>query len=196
MTPQEIRTLKLLEAIEADDGASQRDLARRLNVSLGLVNAFIKRLARKGYFKVTQIPRKRARYILTPKGALEKTRLTCEYIAYSVSFYREARQRMQRLFKGLQGRAVRRMVLYGVSELAEIAYISMQEVGIRLEAIVDPQPAARAWMGFAVLTPDQVNWKNGPPVLITAIGPEAESAAQLAALGVDAGRILSLGAGS
>ena len=195
MTPQEIRTLKLLEAIEADDGASQRDLARRLDVSLGLVNAFIKRLARKGYFKVTHIPRKRARYILTPKGALEKTRLTCEYIAYSISFYREARQRMHRLLKGLQKRSVRRMVLYGVSELAEIAYISMQEVGIRLEAIVDPAPTARAWMGFAVLTPDQVNWKGGLPVLITAIGPEAESVAQLAAFGVDAGRILSLGAG-
>ena len=195
MTPQDIRTLKLLEAIETDDGPSQRDLARRLDVSLGLVNAFIRRLARKGYFKVTHIPRQRARYILTPKGALEKTRLTCEYIAYSVSFYREARQRMRRLFKGLQKRGMRRVILFGVSELAEIAYISMQEVGIRLEAIVDCQPPVRTWMGFDVRTPDQMNWSGGTPVLITAAGSDAEGVARLAAFGVEAGRILRLDSG-
>jgi DNA-binding MarR family transcriptional regulator len=83
MHPNNIRTLKLLEAIEADPGPSQRDLAQQLGVSLGLVNAFVRRLARKGYFKVRQVPKNRARYILTPRGALEKTHLTLEYIQFS-----------------------------------------------------------------------------------------------------------------
>jgi len=66
MDQQELRTLQLLEEIESNRSPSQRDLATHLNISLGLVNAFMKRLAKKGYFKITNIPRNRVRYILTP----------------------------------------------------------------------------------------------------------------------------------
>ena len=192
MNPQEIRTLKLLEAIEADYRPSQRDLARQLDVSLGLINSFIKRLARKGYFKITHIPKHRARYVLTPKGAIEKTRLTCEYIAYSVSFYREARQRLQNLFSDMKKRGERSVIFFGVSELTEIAYISMQEFGIHLEAIVDEDPRVQTLLGVTVKTPDQVKWTGKIPVLITELKQGPDSSDRLLTLGVDAGRILQL----
>jgi DNA-binding MarR family transcriptional regulator len=92
MDPKDIRTLKILEKADNDIIPSQRDLARELNISLGLVNSFIKRLVKKGYFKVTHVPRNRVRYMLTPMGASEKTRLTYLYIQYSYNFYKDARQ--------------------------------------------------------------------------------------------------------
>ncbi|MBW2133565.1 MAG: winged helix-turn-helix transcriptional regulator [Deltaproteobacteria bacterium] len=76
MDHRDLRTLKLLEEIEHNHAPSQRDLAKKLNISLGLVNAFVKRLAHKGYFKISTIPKNRVMYILTPKGMAEKTRLT------------------------------------------------------------------------------------------------------------------------
>ena len=97
MDTQELRTLRLLEEIESDQAPSQRDLSTRLNISLGLVNSFMKRLAQKGYFKITNIPKNRVRYILTPKGAAEKTRLTYEYIQYSFQFYKDARKKFKTL---------------------------------------------------------------------------------------------------
>ena len=57
MDAQDIRTLKIFEEIESDQAPSQRELAQKLNVSLGLVNSFVKRLAHMGYFKVTTIPK-------------------------------------------------------------------------------------------------------------------------------------------
>lgn len=72
MDHQNFRTLQILEEIENSYGTSQRELAGKLNVSLGLVNSFMKRLAHKGYLKVTTIPKNRVKYILTPKGAAEK----------------------------------------------------------------------------------------------------------------------------
>lgn len=51
MKTHEIRVLKILESVKGDRLSSQRDLARELNISLGLVNSFIKRLAHKGYVK-------------------------------------------------------------------------------------------------------------------------------------------------
>ncbi|MGB5985839.1 MAG: winged helix-turn-helix transcriptional regulator, partial [Desulfobacterales bacterium] len=61
----ELRTLRLLEVLEGNQILSQRELARKLDVSLGLVNSFVRRLAQKGYFKITTIPQNRVRYILT-----------------------------------------------------------------------------------------------------------------------------------
>ena len=49
--------------------------------------------------KASSIPRKRIRYILTPKGMAEKSRLTYRYIQFSYQYYREARQKLQKLFR-------------------------------------------------------------------------------------------------
>ena len=190
MDPNDIRTLKLLEALEADPGPSQRDLAEQLNVSLGLVNSFLKRLARKGYFKVTHIPKNRVRYILTPKGAIEKSRLTYEYIAYSVAFYREARQRFRSLFKVLHKTGVRSVILYGVSELAEIAYISIHEFSIRIEAIIDDDQTVETLMGIRIQSPERLDWQGDAPVVLTGLNEKNRAFHRLVSLGVDAGRII------
>ena len=146
MDPQELRTLQLLEEIEKNQMPSQRHLARQLNISLGLVNSFIKRLAQKGYFKITHIPKNRVKYILTPKGAAEKTRLTYAYIKYSYAFYKETRVKLQKLFRNLEHQNVRRLALYGTGDLAEIAFLSLLETSIELVAVIDDRKAGKKFM--------------------------------------------------
>jgi DNA-binding MarR family transcriptional regulator len=137
MNPADMRTLHLLEEIEKNHSPSQRQLARHLDISLGLVNSFIKRLVHKGYFKVTHIPKNRVRYILTPKGVAEKSRLTYEYIKLSYVFFKDARKKMQKLLKDLESQGVKRVIFFGATELAEIAYLSLQNTNIELTAVLD-----------------------------------------------------------
>jgi DNA-binding MarR family transcriptional regulator len=137
MNPVDMRTLHLLEEIEKNHSPSQRQLARHLDISLGLVNSFIKRLAHKGYFKVTHVPKNRVRYILTPKGVAEKSRLTYEYIKLSYVFFKDARKKMQKLLKDLESQGVKRVIFFGATELAEIAYLSLQNTNIELTAVLD-----------------------------------------------------------
>jgi DNA-binding MarR family transcriptional regulator len=137
MNPVDMRTLHLLEEIEKNHSPSQRQLARQLDISLGLVNSFIKRLALKGYFKITHIPKNRVRYILTPKGAAEKSRLTYEYIKLSYVFFKDARKKMQKLLQDLESQGVKRVIFFGATELAEIAYLSLQYTNIELAAVLD-----------------------------------------------------------
>ena len=106
MDQDKLRTLKLLEAIESGERTTQRELAQDLNISLGLVNAFMKRLAKKGYCKITTVPKNRVKYFLTPKGFREKSHLTYEYIRYSIGFYREIREILLALFERLQAEGV------------------------------------------------------------------------------------------
>src|SRR6187401_2448069 len=89
------RDLLLLSELDRDGGATQRTLSSKLGVALGLTNLYLKRLARKGYIKITTIPRNRIRYLLTPQGFAEKSRLTYLYMEYSLSHYRDMRGRLR-----------------------------------------------------------------------------------------------------
>jgi len=169
MDYQDLRTLQLLEEIERSSTPSQRDLAKKLNISLGLVNSFIKRLAQKGYFKVTTIPRNRVKYILTPKGAAEKTQLTYEYIQHSYRYFKEARKKLRQLFLSLDEIAVRRIVFCGTGDFAEIAFISLKDTSLKLVAMVDWQNKGDKFFGKNVLSPEALLSLDFDRILITAV---------------------------
>jgi DNA-binding MarR family transcriptional regulator len=93
MNLQGQRDLLLLTEVERNGAVTQRSLATKLGVALGLTNLYLKRLARKGYIKITTIPSQRVRYLLTPQGFAEKSRLTYLYMQYSLSRTIEVRAR-------------------------------------------------------------------------------------------------------
>jgi DNA-binding MarR family transcriptional regulator len=192
MDHREIRTLKLLEEIEKNHSPSQRQLSRRLNISLGLVNSFIKRLAQKGYFKITNIPKNRVKYILTPKGATEKTRLTYAYIKYSFEFYKNSRQKIRELFAELSKQGIQKIVFYGSGDLAEIAFLSLQETHIQLVAVVDDTKMGKKFLGHWIKAPDSLESLEFDCILIADIGPPEELKEKLMAVGIERDKIKGL----
>ena len=192
MDPKDIRTLKILEKLDNDVVPSQRDLARDLNISLGLVNSFIKRLVKKGYFKARHVPKNRMRYFLTPKGASEKTRLTYEYIQHSYNFYKEARQKLRDLYTGLERRDVSSIVFYGAGDLAEIAYLSLQETNINLVAVVDDEKKGKRFMRYIVEHPDRLAALTFDKILITSLNSKEFIYQRIAALGLSAESVVQI----
>ena len=189
MNNQEIRTLKILEAIDGEDAPSQRDMAESLNISLGLINSFIRRLAKKGYFKITHLPRNRVRYILTPKGMAEKTRLTYAYIHYSYRFYRDARNRTRKLFRELKAEAIERVAFFGAGDLAEIAYLSLQESDLTFVAIADFSGNGGHFFGHRVLAPNELLETRYDALILTQDKVDGNLAARIAAIGFTASKI-------
>ena len=169
MDPQDIRSLQLLEEIETNYGPSQRDLAQKLNISLGLVNSFIKRLATKGYVKISTIPRNRVRYILTPKGFAEKSRLTYEFIQYSFHFYKKAVMDLHDLVDEFRKREVKRVVFFGANDLAEIASISLRGTDIELIGVADDERAGEEFLGFRVKSIKELKKAHFERVIITRV---------------------------
>ncbi len=135
-------TLGVLTAIEESSSITQRSVADRLGIALGLTNAYLKRCVRKGLVKVSQVPPNRYAYYLTPKGFAEKSRLTAEYLSSSFRFFRRARNECTELIATAAERGWRRLALYGASELAEIATLCAVD-GVELVAIVDPARAGK-----------------------------------------------------
>lgn len=169
MDPQDIRSLQFLEEIDNNHSPTQRALARKFNISLGLVNSFIKRLARKGYLKVTTIPRKRMRYILTPKGFAEKSRLTYEFIQYSLHFYKKALRDFQELVTEFKTMGVKKVVFYGANDLAEIASISLKATDIELIAVVDDLRVGEDFLGYVIKPITEVSNLEFDRIIVTTI---------------------------
>ena len=151
MDQNEITTLKLMESLDREPKQTQRELAKELNISLGLVNSFIKRLVKKGIFKVKTIPKNRMKYVLTPKGMYEKTKLTYQYISYSLIYYRELRTIFKKMYERLSEKGKKRVLIFGTNELAEIALISLKETKLELKGIVDSEKAGSFVIGIRIM---------------------------------------------
>jgi DNA-binding MarR family transcriptional regulator len=120
-------TLEILDVIDRRKDVSQRHLASHLGVALGLTNSYLKRCVRKGFIKVSQAPANRYLYYLTPTGFAEKSRLTAQYLSVSLSFYRKAGESCRQVFYTCEQNGWRRLLLCGVSDLAEIATVRVNE---------------------------------------------------------------------
>jgi len=183
---QEI-TLAIMHALEEGKHVSQRSLATRAGVALGLVNAYLKRCVNKGLVKIQQIPPGRYRYYLTPKGFAEKSRLTAEFLDSAFDFFRRARHQCGVNMDACLARGWRRIVLYGMGELAEVAILSARERGIQIVAVVDPAHDGERFLDFLVgaRLPLQSDYDA---VLLTDLSHSGDSAALLAAQ-VDSDRV-------
>jgi DNA-binding MarR family transcriptional regulator len=128
--------LGVLDVVERDPSVTQRSVARELGIALGLANAYLKRCVRKGLIKVSEVPRRRYAYYLTPQGFSEKSRLTATYLADSFSFFRKARMQCSELFAVAAARGQRRLALLGHGDLAEIASLVAREHPIEIVGLI------------------------------------------------------------
>ncbi len=130
-------TLELLDAIDRRSDLSQRHLARQMGVALGLANSYLKRCVRKGYVKISEAPANRYLYYLTPMGFAEKARLTARYLSVSFDFYREAGKSCSGVLAECRRDGVARVLLCGVSDLAEIALLRAMESAVEVVGLYD-----------------------------------------------------------
>lgn len=140
--------LGILESVERNGAQSQRLIAAELGIALGLVNAYLKRCIKKGLVKVGNAPAKRYFYYLTPLGFSEKSRLTIEYLTYSLGFFRRARADCAEVLQEVAAKGFRRVVLAGKSDLAEIAAICALETDIKIVAVIDQQAQSSGFLGL------------------------------------------------
>jgi DNA-binding MarR family transcriptional regulator len=146
---QEI-TLGLLNVIQENSSSTQRSVANELGIALGLVNAYLKRCVKKGWIKVTEAPANRYFYYLTPYGFAEKSKLTREYLSQSFNFFRQSRLQCSNLLAHAAARGWKRLVLYGVGDLAEISTLCAKEFPVKLIAVIDAEAGIRELAGLPV----------------------------------------------
>ena len=143
--------IDLLTALERREVVTQPALAKRLSISVGMVNALLKRAVRKGLVTAKAAPYKRWAYYVTPEGFQEKSRLVAQYLDASLAFFRMARREYRALFLDGQRMGFRRFVLVGRGEAAEIALLAALEADAALVGILDREANTDRLHGLPVL---------------------------------------------
>lgn len=190
------RELEILTAIAEGDSTTQRALAARLGVALGLTNLYLKRLAKKGYIKIAGFPRKpaarkRLRYLLTARGIAEKSRLTYDHIVYSLNLYRRARQTLRESLSLLPRAGMKRIALYGTGDAAELAYLALKEFALEPVGIYAAQGGGH-FLGLPVQAVAKLPDETLDAVVIATFERPEPHVAALVALGVPRAKILTL----
>ena len=192
MEREALRDLEILAELARTDHVTQRRLAARLGIALGLTNLYLKRLARKGYIKITSLPPRRVRYLLTPKGMAQKTRLTYEYMDYSRQLYRETRQALRQKLLPLVQAGRTRVALYGTEEAAELAFLTLRELGVEVRAVFGERGGAPAFLGLPVRPLQELTAGEHTLVVVASFTPVHDVVARLRARGLGPTQIVTL----
>ncbi len=92
---------RLLKTLEENPGLSQRDLAKKLGVSLGKINFCLNALVEKGSLKINNFRNSDNKlayaYLLTPSGVEQKARMTVQFLKNKVQEYERLRREIEEL---------------------------------------------------------------------------------------------------
>lgn len=125
----------LLSEIERNPSSTQRVLASELNIALGLMNQYLKRCITKGWIRASQISPRRITYFLTPEGFKEKSGMVKDYLARSMTFFRDAKAQCEEAFEYCQTNGWLKVALVGEGDLADIAKLVASGFGISVEVV-------------------------------------------------------------
>jgi len=166
---EEMRDLRFLEELEKNPIVSQRELSHKFGIALGVTNACLKRMARKGLIRIRGFNHRKIGYYLTPKGFTEKARLTYHLINHIVHHYSELKKIIAERLLEMETKGLERIAFYGISDEMEVAYITLQGVNLKLVGIVEDDEKVRPQIifGYEIEPVSRVRELKPDAILIT-----------------------------
>ncbi len=162
-----LHNLRALEEIEKNPKISQRELSGQLGVALGITNALLKALVRKGLIKIRGDNNRSLSYHLTHSGVLAKGALALKWTYNTIDFYRQARRDVAEKMTELAESGVKTVVLYGIDDLTEIAVLVASEVSLEVKGLVNGEgPERKAILALPIGTSDIIDETKPDAVVV------------------------------
>ena len=174
---EEITQYNILQSIENGEQISQRQLSSQLGINVASINFAIKKLTKRGFVKMLGANPRRMRYILTPKGITEKTQIAYKFFDRNFHFYKAVRKDVEDKIGSIPFNDKKRVALYGVTDLMELAYLVIQDKELELVAIVDDETKIRIF-GYHVIGTEEIN-NYSPHFLLLTKELDAEKVKQI-----------------
>lgn len=117
----------IMTEILNNEKTSQRELSRKLGVSLGTINVLVNKMIKEGMIKMEQVTQKQAMYMLTPNGIVEKAKKTVSYLkAYYRAIY-ETKEKIKLIFDELNSEYENIIILKSADEMGELIELATSE---------------------------------------------------------------------
>ena len=121
----------IMSEVSENENVSQRELSRKLGVSVSTVNLLMNKMIREGLLKMTQVSQKQVLYMLTPVGMMKKAQKTVRYLK---GHYRAIYETKEKIKAVLNELTIENDIIYiwmKNDEMSEILSIAVQEFIIK-----------------------------------------------------------------
>jgi len=102
---QEVR-YRILKILSTEPHISQREMSRRMGISLGKTNYVLSVLAEKGIIKIKRLKNAHQKipyvYHLTPRGLEQKAKITARFLKRKLSEYEEIKTQLKEIGEDLE----------------------------------------------------------------------------------------------
>lgn len=183
-----------MEAIQERPKQSQRELAEKLDLSLGLVNKIINELSSKGLLDTGNSEKNKIQYTLTTKGAARHSDLNKQDLLNQIEGYKRIKKVVGQglaQFKDLAGSCC--ILLYGAGALCEIACMLFSQTNTSCEIKVIDDLKAGNWLnGYKIYKESEMNKMIYDSIIITRLDGNGSIYRKLAAKGIPSNKIFTI----
>lgn len=128
---QDLATLQVIsETLNEEPHASQRTLAKKANVSLGMMNAILGRFVERGWIMLTNVNGRKLAYAVTADGIAELTERGRSFARRTFAIANEYNDVLYELISKAKTDGKKRVVLYGKSYIRFLLVYVCTTVGI------------------------------------------------------------------
>jgi DNA-binding MarR family transcriptional regulator len=117
----------IMTEIVENENVTQRELSKKLGISVSTVNVLINKMIREGHIKMTQVSQKQVFYMLTPIGMMEKAKKTVQYLKIHYRVIYETKEKIKSVLGELVKEHDAIFVLISDDEVGEIIGIALDE---------------------------------------------------------------------
>ncbi|MBP1601750.1 MAG: putative transcriptional regulator [Acidobacteria bacterium] len=163
-----LNEMKLLQCLASDPDITQAELARRCGLSVAMVNNYMKDLCAAGLLVYHRKSSKNISYHLTTAGSMRAEEIGQELLQEMVESFAMAKERIRNLILSQVPPGPLRVVLYGLDDLAVIAFHALDCRDLRIVGVCDDDPGriGREWCGREVSNPSQIRYLAPDAVVI------------------------------
>lgn len=131
----------ILEHIYYDDSIKQRELADKAGISLGMVNAILKRLIEKGWLMTKRLNSRNISYVVSPAGIEEIFKRGYRYFKRTIDDVRIYKEEIEQLVTEAVAAGYKTVALIGKSDLDFIVEYACAKSGVEFKHIDNDKTA-------------------------------------------------------
>lgn len=121
------------KTLSENPNANQRILAENSNISLGMMNAVLKRCISRGWIAVKNLNMKKVCYCLTPEGFEAISKRSTNYLKRSFSMMNEYAGKIVKMVENVKKQGKNRIILFGKSNIQFVIEWACEKCGINFE---------------------------------------------------------------
>lgn len=174
-----LRQLLILLLIKKSGKISQAKIAKEVGIVPAMVNNYIKEFRREGLLRIDSMPR--PSYILTQKGEDKINELLFLYKNEIIRLYKGIREDFFKAISSFPAEGIKKVVLFGAGDVAELIYPRLVELKVEVLGIVDSNSLKwdTPFLSYKIDRPEKIKDYKPDAVLITSFAHKEEIKRQI-----------------